>query len=246
MQRNAAAGSSRVPPMTYSPIPGRKRNLAGTIADVSHLTWTAVVPLLLAGSLAACSKDPRQEDVPAPPAARTSSGVAIVAGSAPPGAIVTLEPTVPQDVPAPEHALVMDQFGQQFLPALIAARVGQRVEFRSSEDVLHNVRVDNIETKEPIFNVATPPFESYTHVFAAPGYYQVSCDVHPAMRANIFVASTPYAAVTDDRGTFTIPDVPAGSYRLRLVGVDAPVERVVDIAAPRTELALAAADRRTQ
>lgn len=139
---------------------------------------------------------------------------------------------------APDQAAVMDQFGLQFLPALVAVRAGQRVEFRNGEDVPHNVRVDNTETKAPVFNVATTPFESYTHVFDTPGYYSVSCDVHPAMRANIFVAAEPYVAVADDRGAFTVRDLEPGPYRVQVVGGTTPHEQVVQVRAPKTELTL--------
>jgi plastocyanin len=48
----------------------------------------------------------------------------------------------------------MDQQGQMFMPDTLLARTGQPVHFRSSEDVLHNVRVIRRD-KKPIFNVAT-------------------------------------------------------------------------------------------
>jgi plastocyanin len=163
----------------------------------------------------------------------------VVAGTAAPGTIVTLEPRTPRQYPAPVGATVMDQYGQQFLPAVLVAQAGQPVEFRSSEDVLHNVRVDEPATHTPVFNVATPPFGSYTHTFDKPGYYNVSCDVHPAMRANIFVASTPYTAVADANGAFSINDVEPGAYTARAFsGTPTPAERAVDVVAPRTELAL--------
>ena len=134
---------------------------------------------------------------------------------------------------------MIDQFGQQFLPPLVVAQVGQRVEFRSSEDVLHNVRVDEVGTHAPVFNVATPPFETYTHTFDKPGYFNVSCDVHPAMRANIFVAPTPYNAIADASGKFSIADVEPGQYTARAFSGAAPTERVVNVAAPKTELTFA-------
>ena len=41
---------------------------------------------------------------------------------------------------------IMDQSGYEFLPALLVAQAGQTVEFRNSEDVLHNVRVTDEAT----------------------------------------------------------------------------------------------------
>lgn len=193
--------------------------------------------LFSVSAVAGCSSDPPPAE-PAVPRSAEPAQRAVVAGSAAPGTIVTLEPRSPRDFPAPSDARVVDQFGQQFLPSLVVAQVGQRVEFRSSEDVLHNVRVDEAGTQTPVFNVATPPFESYTHTFNKAGYYNVSCDVHPAMRANILVAATPYTAVADAKGAFSIADVEPGQYTARAFGGGAPAERVVDVTAPRTELTL--------
>ncbi len=193
--------------------------------------------LIIAFVAAGCSSEaPPAEPAAAPPPA--AGHHAVVAGTAAPGTIITLEPKSPREFPAPADARVIDQSGQQFLPSLVVAQVGQRVEFRSSEDVLHNVRVDEAGTQAPVFNVATPPFEAYTHTFNKAGYYNVSCDVHPAMRANILVAPTPYTAVADAKGAFSIADVEPGQYTARAFSGVTPVERVVDVTPPRTELTL--------
>lgn len=147
-----------------------------------------------------------------------------------------LEPKGAREFASPAEARVMDQFGQQFLPALLVAQVGQPVEFRSSEDVLHNVRVDQPATQTPEFNVATPPFGSYTHIFKKAGYYNVSCDVHPAMRANIFVSATPYAGTADAQGRFSIGGVEPGQYTARAFSNDASTDLEVEVTTPRTEL----------
>jgi plastocyanin len=203
-----------------------------------HNRMARLLPcVLLAAAAEACGSDSTPVTPAAAPAA--PGGQAVVAGTAGPGTIVTLEPIPPREFPAPSEPRVMDQFGQQFLPGLLVAQVGQRVEFRSSEDVLHNVRVDEAGTRAPVFNVATPPFESYSHTFDRPGYYNVSCDVHPAMRANILVAATPYSAVADEKGAFSIAGVEPGSYTARAFSGATPTERALEVVAPRTELPLA-------
>lgn len=156
-------------------------------------------------------------------------------GRAPAKAIVVLEPRG-GSLPPPSDPKVMDQAGYTFYPALLLAQQGQRIEFRNSEDVLHNVRVAHSDTKEVIFNVATPPFGTYNHTFAKTGYYNVTCDIHPAMAANILITSSPYALVVDDTGSFALPGVPPGSYTLTAYIGSERIERVVEVAAPRTEL----------
>ena len=59
--------------------------------------------------------------------------------------------------------------------------------------------------------------------------------MHPEMLAYVFVAPTPYAAVVDKKGHFTIANVPPGTYKVavwnsRLKGA----EKSVTVAAGQT------------
>ncbi len=129
----------------------------------------------------------------------------------------------------------MDQAGYTFYPPLLTVQQGQPVEFRNSEDVLHNVRVTNSETHEVAFNVATSPFGSYAHTFEKAGYYNVTCDVHTAMSASILVTTTPYAAVAGDEGRFSFGDVPYGRYAV-VIDAGERIERAIEVAGPRIEV----------
>lgn len=203
------------------------------------MTYPRLLAVILALATAACSSEPAPPAPAVEPAApKTPPGRTLVVGKAASGAIVTLEPTAPLDVPLPTEPAVMDQYGLAFNPDLLLVRVGQRVEFRSSEDVLHNVRVAESATNETVFNVATPPNQAYTHVFEKPGYYDVTCDVHPAMRASVFVASTPYAGLADDQGAFAFANVERGAYKATALAGGRRIEQVVEVAGARTELNL--------
>jgi hypothetical protein len=55
------------------------------------------------------------------------------------------------------------------------------------------------------------------------------CNVHPEMEGFVVVLETPYFAVSDKDGNYTIKDVPAGKYTLKiwhekLKGKDASIE----------------------
>ena len=106
----------------------------------------------------------------------------------------------------------MDQVGQMFGPELLLVRTGQPVEFRNSDDTLHNVHVSHEETREPAFNVAIPTGSSYTYTFSRDGFYRVGCDIHPAMAASIFAAATPFTALAESDGSFVFDDVPPGPW----------------------------------
>ena len=154
-----------------------------------------------------------------------------------PGTFVWLEARFEHDFPPPEGAAYMDQQGQMFMPDTVLARTGQPMHFRSSEDVLHNVRVIRNDQK-PIFNVATPPFGSYTHTFDEPGFYNVTCDIHTAMRATIYVASTPYVGTADERGVFTFDNVVPGPYKVAGFADGKPIEKTVDVAGTHIDVVL--------
>lgn len=175
----------------------------------------AVAILLAAG----CSKStpseivPNKEPAAAPAAAPTTAQVGTVSGTVAANAIVVLEPKAPHEFPMGE-APWMDQVSATFTPDLLFVRTGQPVEFRNSDDTLHNVHVGNVDTKEPSFNVAIPTGEKYVYTFQKDGFYHVGCDIHPSMSAEVFAASTPFVMRAGPDGSFSFADVPAGSYAL--------------------------------
>ncbi len=132
------------------------------------------------------------------PESRTPSAVPVsqpglvsVTGRAPRGAAVALVPSERTDTEPASGPLLMDQRGQQFIPSVLLARVGQPVEFRNGEAIPHNVYVTRNSGGAAELNVSTDPGQSHTHTFTEPGAYEVSCDIHPSMRASLIVVDTP-------------------------------------------------------
>ena len=152
----------------------------------------------------------------------------------PPSALIVLEPQGAAELPVKAEPAIMDQAGYEFLPGFLLAQAGQLVQFRNSEDVLHNVRVTEISSQKPVFNVATVAFGKYEHKFD-PGYYNVTCDIHPTMRASILVTASPYTATTAADGSFTMSNVQPGRYNLTIYAGPAPVVRAVEVKSPGTD-----------
>jgi plastocyanin len=125
------------------------------------------------------------------------------------GIVVSLQAPGTKGTP-PIKPVELDQKGMVFAPHVLAVATGTRVKFLNSDAVAHNVF-----SPEGKYNLGTwPQGETREHVFDKPGVYTQLCRVHPEMEAFIVVLDTPYFAVTDGAGKYTIADVPPGKYTL--------------------------------
>ena len=152
--------------------------------------------------------------------------------------VVLLEPQTSQEFSVPDEPVQMDQLGMEFLPPVLLATVGQPVHFHNGEDILHNVRVYNIDTKETAFNISTPIGGTYEHYFDTAGTYRVACDIHPQMGASVVVSAAPFATVAERSGRFTLDNISPGQYMATIHAGPERSQRSVTIAADTTELDL--------
>lgn len=103
------------------------------------------------------------------------------------------------------------QRDMQFFPHVLAVRVGTRVKFPNQDRVFHNVFSFHDSRK---FDLGLYPAGAVKDVpFDRPGLSRVFCNIHPQMAAYVMVLDTPYFAVSDRQGRFTIPQVPVGPVR---------------------------------
>ena len=119
-----------------------------------------------------------------------------------------------KDYPTPSEPVVIDQKGCIFAPHVLGMMVGQTLQFRNSDGILHNVHGLPEVNRE--FNIGMPPTLKETDVvFNKPEpLFPVKCDVHPWMNSYVAVMTHPYFAVTGIDGTFTIGDLPDGTYEV--------------------------------
>jgi hypothetical protein len=130
---------------------------------------------------------------------------------------------------------VMDPFSKAFVPETLFVRVGQPVTFKNSEDQLHNVTVVRSRTGTGIMNISQNQGDVHTHTFDDPGEYEVTCDVHPGMRATIVASTTPYVTYANN-GTFHLAGVTPGEYRLRIQAGGRETSKVVNVAGGKVDL----------
>ena len=134
----------------------------------------------------------------------------------------------------PDKPAVMDQVSKQFIPAMLIVRVGQPVEFRNSEDMPHNVSVLRRESGTEVFNVGTEPHHNYMHTFDRVGQFDVTCDIHEGMEAQVIVARGPITTIAGDDGRFSFANVAVGSYTASVTFTGQTIEYPLEVAGART------------
>lgn len=130
--------------------------------------------------------------------------------------VVYIEAIPGANFPAPIQHAVMNQKGLMFEPHLLVVQRGSWVDFKNDDSVEHNVFWSSISSNKSLgHNMGTwPRGQQRSFKFDSPGVVPLLCNVHPDMSGFIVVAPTPYFAITNSSGAFTIENVPNGTYKL--------------------------------
>lgn len=114
---------------------------------------------------------------------------------------------------------VVDQKKCVFEPYLLVARDKTRLTIKNSDPVLHNIHAYELigKLRRSMFNIAQPKSKPLTKKklrVRRGGHVRFECDAHNWMLGFMYVAKNPYYAVVGGDGSYTIGDVPPGSYTL--------------------------------
>ncbi|MBV8781336.1 MAG: hypothetical protein JO353_08060 [Phycisphaerae bacterium] len=114
---------------------------------------------------------------------------------------------------AMDHATV-EQRNKSFIPNFTVVPRNTDVEFPNWDDFDHNVF--SRSKAAPAFDLDRyPKGQSKSRVFDKIGVVQIFCNIHPSMRAIIYVTPNVYYTRCDAAGRFVIPNVPPGDYTLQ-------------------------------
>ncbi len=120
------------------------------------------------------------------------------------------------------------QHKARFEPHILAVAKGTTVEWPNNDDIFHNVFSYSDAAQFDLGLYKTP---AKSVKFSKSGRVDVFCSIHASMNCIVMVLDNPYFAKTDNEGHYTIPNVPAGNYKLRVWHERLPIQRI-DVVVP--------------
>ena len=114
----------------------------------------------------------------------------------------------------PMDTAVLEQKSCMYEPHVVALMTNQPFEIQNNDPTMHNVHPlpkhnRQWSTSQPVGSAALKS------TFARPEFAMgVLCNIHPWMRAWIFVFDHPYYAVTSRTGKFELKNLPPGTYTI--------------------------------
>jgi plastocyanin len=120
-----------------------------------------------------------------------------------------------QKFPAPSEPVIFDQKGCVYIPHILTLMVGQTLEVRNSDPLMHNVHLLPASNREE--NKSQPPGSpalnlKFRRIEAKP--FRIKCDVHAWMQAYGMVLDHPYSTVARQGGAFELPKIAPGTYAI--------------------------------
>jgi plastocyanin len=130
--------------------------------------------------------------------------------------VVWLKSTAPGgrsvDHRAPRTHFKIVQQHKKFDPHVLAVPVGSVIDFPNLDPFFHNVfsLFDGKRFDLGLYEAGT----SHAVTFDSPGVCYIFCNIHPEMSAAVVVVDSPYYAMTNQAGQFSISNVSPGPYLL--------------------------------
>lgn len=111
--------------------------------------------------------------------------------------------------------ITIDQKNFKYIPYISVAEVGAEVVFKNSDTSLHTVVTQDGPLGRK--NFALQNLKSLQRITVKkPGVSEILCSVHAQMKAYLVVLDTPYHAISDEKGEFTIKDLPNASFEIHV------------------------------
>jgi plastocyanin len=127
--------------------------------------------------------------------------------------VVYISAGAPDESSAPSQAVTFTQKGCQYIPHVIALRVGQELKVVNEDQTSHNIHPMAKVNRE--WNKSQPPgTPPLSEKFDKEEFIPVKCNVHPWMHGYFAVLKTSHYTLSGEDGSFKLPDLPAGKYTI--------------------------------
>ncbi len=181
-------------------VPSRGETIKGTVRYTGAPVETKKLPVTIDQYV--CGKEKDAEEL----VLSSTNGIR--------NAVVSLRVAPGMKAPGNSTPVTMDQRQCAFVPRVVVVPVGGTVEFLNNDRLLHNVK--SASKENPPFNRAQPHARSISFNFKKPEILRIDCDLHSWMRGWVVVSESPFYAVTNEQGEFTLENVPPGEYTLEV------------------------------
>jgi plastocyanin len=118
----------------------------------------------------------------------------------------------PAGAPAPARAYAVEQVGKAFVPRVLVVPQGATVAF-PNRDLLHH-NIFSLSPARPFDLGLYEPGATRSVTFDRPGVVALYCNIHPQMLGHVVVVSNPHHTRPAADGSFTLRNVPPGTYQL--------------------------------
>jgi hypothetical protein len=135
------------------------------------------------------------------------------AGGAKAETVVVVEVTKDTHAPA-ARTVTVEIGGLDARPRLVVLGPGSVVELKNTGKVTHEFSTPDNPTFMPGERLNPGTFRRQK--FTAPGGYLIRCAEYPHIAISAIVVSSPFFGTLDEKGNFTIPDVPDGKAILKV------------------------------
>jgi Polysaccharide lyase family 4, domain II len=130
----------------------------------------------------------------------------------------------------PNKPVIVTNVKCQFEPHVSVGFKGNIFIAKNDDPVLHQFDIHAAISGAEIYSVSLhEKGTSATKTLLKTGLMELSCYVHPWMRAYVYIFDHPYAAVTDEKGAFVMEDVPPGTYTAAVWHESLGVNEIKDV-----------------
>ena len=116
--------------------------------------------------------------------------------------------------PASTESPVLDQRGCVYSPHVLGVVVGQTLRIQNSDPANHNVHSSSNINRAWNQSMLPNGADLLEHFARPEVMVELKCNVHPWMKAYVGVTRSPFFAVSDETGSFTIKGLPPGTYKI--------------------------------